>query len=231
MASRTDREYESHLRELRQRLLLMAGRVEGMIADAVRALGDKDGELATRTIDADALVNRAEVDIDELCMVILAKWQPLASDLRFITLVLKMVTDLERIGDLAVNICERVIDLAATTHVPYDEGLREMGLTVQTMVRDAIDAFVERDVDKAQSVLVRDDEVDALYTEVFVRTLELMSNDSSLVHNGIHIQSVAKWLERMGDHATNLAEQVVFLTKGKDIRHAGKLPRDRLLPR
>src|SRR5688572_9432743 len=113
----TDREYESQLKQLREGLLLMAGRVEQMIADSLRALVERDPDLAKRTIDSDHKVNRSEVEIDELCLVILAKRQPMASDLRFITLALKMVTDLERIGDLAVNICERAIDLSKLPHL------------------------------------------------------------------------------------------------------------------
>ena len=218
----TDREYESELKRLRERLLKMAGRVEQMIADSVQALVERDVELARQTIDADHLVNRAEVEADELCLVILAKRQPVASDLRFITLALKMVTDLERIGDLAVNICERVIDLGQDPPLKPWVDVPNMAGIVQGMVRDAIDAFVAGDADRAQSVIERDHALDELYTRVFRELLSAMLNDASKVERGIHAQSVAKWLERMGDHATNLAEQVVFMVKGKDIRHMQK---------
>lgn len=215
----TDREYESELEKLRKRLLEMAGRVEEMIADSVRALVDRDIELARRTIDADRLVNRAEVETDELCMVILAKRQPVASDLRFITLALKMVTDLERIGDLAVNICERAIDLAQDAPLKPWVDVPRMASLAQSMVRDAIDAFVAGDAERAQTVIERDKALDQLYIRTFRDLLAAMLNDASKVERGIHAQSIAKWLERMGDHATNLAEQVVFMVKGKDIRH------------
>src|SRR5688572_562107 len=163
----TDRVYESELKRLRERLLKMAGQVEQMIADSVQALVERDIELARRTIDADHLVNRAEVEADELCLVILAKRQPVASDLRFITLALKMVTDLERIGDLAVNICERVVDLGQDPPLkPWVDVPRMAGI-VQGMVRDAIDAFVAGDADRAQSVIERDHALDELYTRVF----------------------------------------------------------------
>jgi phosphate transport system protein len=219
----TDREYENELRVLRDQLLLMAGRVEVMIADAVRALDEGDSALARATILSDREVNRAEVDTDELCLVVLAKRQPLASDLRFITLALKMVTDLERIGDLAVNICERAIDLNRDEKLlPYDDVRRAAGV-VQSMVRDAIDAFVESDVAKAEAVIARDDVIDEAYHQIFRRILETMLGDPGSVERGIHIQSVAKFLERIGDHCTNLAEQVIFMVKGKDIRHVGKL--------
>ena len=223
LKTHTDREYENQLGALRQALLLMAGRVEEMIVNSVRALIDRDVELAKKTIEADHKVNRAEVETDELCLLILAKRQPMASDLRFITLALKMVTDLERIGDLAVNICERAIDLADLPPIKPWEDVPRMAEAVESMVHDAIDAFVERDADKAQRVIDHDAEVDALYVRLFRETLAIMLNDSSTIERGIHLQSIAKWLERMGDHSTNLAEQVIFMVKGKDVRHLGKL--------
>lgn len=223
LKTHTDREYENQLGALRQALLLMAGRVEEMIVNSVRALIDRDVELAKKTIEADHKVNRAEVETDELCLLILAKRQPMASDLRFITLALKMVTDLERIGDLAVNICERAIDLADLPPIKPWEDVPRMSEAVESMVHDAIDAFVERDADKAQRVIDHDAEVDALYVRLFRETLAIMLNDSSTIERGIHLQSIAKWLERMGDHSTNLAEQVIFMVKGKDVRHLGKL--------
>jgi phosphate transport system protein len=147
----------------------------------------------------------------------------MASDLRFITLALKMVTDLERIGDLAVNICERTIDLVAMPERQNWADVSRMAEIVQSMVRDAIDAFIARDAAKAQEIIDRDGEVDDLYVRVFQETLDLMTGEGGNVERGIHIQSVAKWLERMADHSTNLAEQVIFMVKGKDIRHMGKL--------
>jgi phosphate transport system protein len=218
----TDREYESQLDELRERLLRMAGVVEQMIVDAVRAALDQNRELAEATIERDTTVNRLEVESDELCLLILAKRQPLASDLRFVTLSLKMVTDLERIGDLAVNICERAIDLAGHPQPwPWDN-IETMARLVRAMIRDAIQAFVDRDVDKAQRVVERDAEVDKLYWQIFRDALDIMRKQPNSMHDGIHVQSIAKFLERMGDHGTNLAEQVVFMIKGKDIRHMGR---------
>jgi len=219
----TDREYDNQLRQLRDRLLLMAGHTEAMIANAIRALVERDVTLARRTIEVDHKVNQAEIDIDELCLVILAKRQPMGSDLRFVTLALKMVTDLERIGDLAVNICERAIDLAAEPPLrSYDDIVRTADL-VQSMVRDAIDAFVHADDLKAQDVVNRDDEVDELYHQIFRDILQMMMRETTAIQRGIHVQSVAKWLERIADHSTNLAELVVFMVNGKDIRHVGHL--------
>lgn len=219
----TDREYEAELRQVRDRILAMAGRVEQMIADSVRAVIEQDAELAKKTVELDNKVNRTEIDTDELCMQILARRQPLASDLRFITLALKMVTDLERIGDLTVNICERAQQLAGQPHLIPLDPIERIAKLVQAMLRDAIDAFVNGDADKAQAVIDQDDEVDELYHQVFRQLLAIMTQDPTAVHRGIHVQSVAKWLERIADHSTNLAEQVVFMVRGKDIRHAGKL--------
>jgi phosphate transport system protein len=168
-------------------------------------------------------VNQFEVETDELCLLILAKRQPMASDLRFITLALKMVTDLERIGDSAVNICERALELSSEPPIRTYDDLVRMGELVQSMVRDAIDAFVHADVDKAQRVIDRDAEVDHVYHEIFSDILQRMTSDPGIVKRGVDVQSVAKWLERMADHSTNIAEQVVFMVKGKDIRHVGHL--------
>jgi phosphate transport system protein len=215
----TDREYENQLEELRERLLRMAGVVEQMIVDSVRSALDQNRALAEATIERDVTVNRLEVESDELCLLILAKRQPLASDLRFVTLSLKMVTDLERIGDLAVNVCERAIDLVGHPQPwPWDN-IEGMARLVRAMIRDAIQAFVDRDVAKAEVVLEKDPEVDKLYWRIFRDALEIMRRQTNSMHDGIHVQSIAKFLERMGDHATNLAEQVVFMIKGKDIRH------------
>ncbi|MFT5433160.1 MAG: phosphate transport system protein [Myxococcota bacterium] len=223
MPPRTDREYAAKLALLRKRLLLMAGRVETMIGASMHALVERDATVARETISMDATVNRAEREIDELCLLILAKWHPVASDLRFITLVLKMVTDLERIGDLAVNICERAVDLAQLPQLRPYEDIPKMAAIVESMLHDAMEAFLARDVDKARAIMKRDDTLDRLYTQVFRDVLEVMAENPVAVTRGIHVQSVAKWLERMGDHATNLAEQIIFLIDGKDIRHEGKL--------
>ncbi len=219
----TDREYDHQLRQVRDKLLLMAGHVESMIAASIKALVERDVGLAKRTIDNDHKVNQTEIETDELCLLILAKRQPMASDLRFITLALKMVTDLERIGDLAVNICERAVQLSGEPPLRNHDDIQRTADLVQSMVRDAIDAFVQADAEKAQAVIARDDEVDELYHQIFRDILALMLKDSTTIERGIHMQSVAKWLERIADHSTNLAELVVFMVKGQDIRHVGHL--------
>lgn len=219
MALHTARQYEQELQTVRHALLSMAGYVEQMIADAGQALIDRDLTLARATIEADQSVNQAEVEIDEACLLILAKRQPMGSDLRFVTLVMKMVTDLERIADLAVNICERAIDLGHSSVVIHASIPKMTDLT-QEMVRTAIQAFVERDETKAREVIAADDEVDELYHQVFEDLLSRMTTaQPDHLHEWIHVQSVAKWLERMADHVVNLAELVIFMVKGRDIRH------------
>lgn len=222
----TNATLESHKREVRHLVLLMAGHVESMISTAVRALSRRDPDLAQRTIAVDAKVNTAECACDELCRRILSDHELTEYDLRFVTLALKMVVDIERIGDLAVNICERAIDLSRNPPARSYEDIHRIAELVQVMVRDAIDAFVEASVDKARRVIARDDEVDALYDRAFHAILDDMRTDPTSIHCGIHYQSVAKWLERMADHATNVAEQVIFLVDAEDIRHPGRLTAD-----
>ena len=223
MKQHTDREYASELRKVHENLLRMAGQVEQMIADASRSLVEHDQLLASKTIDADHKVNRIEVDTDEACLLILAKRQPMATDLRFITLAMKMLTDLERIGDLAVNISERTLALDCGPTASVSERVTRMSQIVQGMVRDATDAFVARDVSGAEEIFARDEEVDDLYRDVTREIQHGMFKDPQQVEPGIHFSAVVKFLERIGDHANNLAELAIFLVKGKDIRHVGKL--------
>ena len=219
----TDRQYEGELRKLREQLLLMGAKVEEMIANSVKALVERDSDLAHRMIEFDHQINRLEVDIDDLCLRILARRQPVASDLRFITIAMKMVTDLERIGDLCVNICERVIELNAEPPLKPYVDLPKMAEVAQGMVREALDAFVARDADRAQGVIDRDRIVDAYYGQIFRELLTYMMEDPRSIYRATRVQSIAKYLERIGDHATNLAEMVVFMVKGKDIRHLGRI--------
>jgi phosphate transport system protein len=217
----TDREYEGELHRLREQLLLMGAKVEEMISTSVKALVERDSGLAHRMIEFDHQINRLEVDTDDLCLRILAKRQPVASDLRFITIAMKMVTDLERIGDLAVNVCERVIELNAEPPLKPYVDLPTMAEVVQKMVHEALDAFVNRDAERAQQVIERDRTVDAYYAQTFRELLTYMMEDPRNIRRATRVQSIAKYLERTGDHATNLAEMVVFMVKGKDIRHLG----------
>jgi phosphate transport system protein len=223
----TDKDYENELKAIREHVLLMGAKVEEMITSSVKALVERDSLKARRMIDYDHQINRLEVETDDLCMRVLARRQPVASDLRFITIALKLVTDLERIGDLGVNICERVVELneepPLKTHVV---DIPRMAEAAQHMVREALDAFVAGDAERAQKVIESDSVVDAYYHQSFRELLTYMMEDPRNIFRATRFQSIAKYLERIGDHATNLAEHVVFMVKGKDIRHAGKLAPD-----
>lgn len=216
----TDREYHQQLDAMRENALKMAGLVESMIGSAVTALLTADERLAQEVILKDHEVDQLELEIDDLAVTILALWQPMASDLRLVILCFKMVTDLERIGDLAVNISERAQDFAGVTPNWSWTHVEEMGEVGRTMVRNAIDAFLARDAESAKAVIDQDDEMDDAYERAFNEILEGMIGHPEQLRLGVHALSVAKWLERIGDHATNLAEQVIFVLKGEDVRHA-----------
>ena len=204
---------------MREQLLLMGSHVEGIISASLRALVERDSELAQRTIEADRVVDRLEIEIDGLCLQILARRQPVASDLRFVTMVLKAVTDLERMGDLGVNISERVLELNNETPLKPYVDLPRMADETQMMLREALDAFVAKDADRARRVIARDQIIDDLYAQIFRELLTYMMEESKNVYRATRLQSIAKYLERIADHATNLAELVVFMVKGSDIRH------------
>jgi len=217
----TDREYEAELGRLRERILLLGAKVEAAIAAGIRAVVERDSALARATIEGDREIDRLEVETDALCLRILARRQPVASDLRFITLALKLVTDLERIGDLSVNVCERALELnEEPTLKPYVD-LPQMAQAARTMVREALDAFVAGDAERARAVIARDATVDAYYAQIFRELLTYMMEDPRNIYRATRLQSVAKYLERIGDHACNLAEMVVFMVGGQDIRHGG----------
>lgn len=220
----TDRGYEAELAGLRESLLRMAGMVEQMIERATTALADADLALAKQTIEADRRVDELEVETDEACLLLLAKRQPLASDLRMITLAMKMVTDLERIGDLAVNICERVLVLDGAPSPKVLHRLQRMAEIGRAMIRDAIDSFVKRDADLARTVFGRDQVVDSLYRELTIELQREMTKEREFVDRGVHLQAVCKFFERVADHGTNLAEMVVFQIEGRDIRHGRRGP-------
>ena len=221
----TDKAFEADLRDLREKLLAMGAKVEALIADSMRALTERDTPLAEEVAHGDKEVNRLEVEIDEACRRILALRQPAASDLRLITTALKIVTDLERCGDLAVNIAERAKDLnAAPPLKPYVDTPRLAELALQ-QVKKALDAFVSSDTTKAEEVLKADDHLDALYLKIFNELLSYMMEDSKNIRRATALMFIAKHLERIGDHATNVAEMVIYMVRGTDIRH----PRSRNL--
>jgi phosphate transport system protein len=221
-ALHTNRQYEEELRGLRAGLLKMGGLVERQIAEAMEALVRRDTPLARQVIERDQEVNRMDVENDELSIRLLALHQPTASDLRFITTGLKITTDLERIGDNAVNIAERVIELNEEPQVkPYID-LPRMASITQSMVKDSIDAFMRNETELADQVIARDDEVDALNRQVYRELLSYMAEDPRTIRRATRILFVSKYLERIADHATNIAEMVTFMVKGKMIRHMDK---------
>ena len=221
----TDKTYELELKELRDKLLAMGGKVEAAIAGSVRAITERDAELAERVKANDAEVNRLEVEIDGSCRRLLALRQPAASDLRFITTALKIVTDLERMGDLAVNIAERALDLAQAPPLRPLHDLSALADLSEAQLKRALDAFVEKDPAKAEEVMRGDEVLDALYLKIFNELLAVMMEDSRAIRRATALMFAAKQLERFGDHAINLAEMVVYMVRGTDVRH----PRSRQL--
>jgi phosphate transport system protein len=217
----TDKVYEAELARLRDRLLEMGGKVEAAMAGAVRSLIEKDIALAEKVISQDRDVNRAEVEIDEMCRRLLALRQPAGSDLRFITTALKIVTDLERMGDLAVNVAERATDLAQSPPSRPFHDLTELADLSGSQLEKALDAFVEKNVQKAEEVIEGDDLLDAIYHRLFNDLLAYMMEDSRVIRRATSIMFAAKQLERFGDHATNVAEMVVYMVRGTDVRHPG----------
>lgn len=207
------------LEHLREMLLKMAMLVETSIKDSVRSLVDRDSELAKRVIAEDYRINTYDVKIDEECIKLLALKQPMGKDLRFITTAMKITSELERIADNSVNIAERAIELNQEPLLkPYID-IPRMSEIAQGMVRDTIKAFVNEDKDLAMDVIMRDDEVDDLNEMIWQELMEIMTRDPSTLSRAVKITYVSKYLERIADHATNIAEDVIFMIEGKIIRH------------
>jgi phosphate transport system protein len=210
---------EQELEKLKERLLAMGGLVEDAIRKSVKALTERDRKLAIEVIDGDAIVNNFDVEIEEECIRFLALWQPTGSNLRFVTTAIKIITDLERMGDLAVDICERAIELEDEPPLkPYID-LPRMAEAAQKMLKDSLDAFVARDADLAVKVCGSDDFVDNLNQQIFNELLVFMLQDPRNISRAVRLTYITKYLERIADHATNIAEMVVYLVKGKVIRH------------
>ena len=221
MKAHTDKTYDAQLEDLRNKLLTLGGKVETEIATSMRALAERDSTLAEQVIAQDREVNRLEVEIDEACRRLLVLRQPAASDLRFITTALKIVVDLERIGDLAVNISERAIDLNQSPPLKPVHDLTKLADLCQKQVRAALDAFVDGDVGKAEAVIKNDVLLDSIYHNLFNELLALMMEDPRNIRRANNLLFVAKHLERLGDHATNVAEMVIYMVRGTDVRHPG----------
>ncbi len=213
------KQYDAELINIREKILEMGGKVELMINDSLKALVERDSALADRVIAYDHEINRLEILIDEKCLEVLALRQPAARDLRFITLALKIVTDLERIGDQCRNIGKRVKELNDEPPLkPYID-LPRMATWAGVMVKEALDAFVRGDAELAIKVCRDDSFVDELNEQIQRELLTFMIEDATTITRALKITHVSKCLERIADHATNVAEMVIFMVKGKDIRH------------
>jgi phosphate transport system protein len=213
------RHFHEELEALKQTLLAMGGLVEDQIRRAMKALLERDDAVAQEVIDRDRQVNTYDVEVDEQCVELLALNQPAAGDLRFITTAMKIVTDLERIGDQAVNIAQRVLELNREPQLkPYID-LPRMAEKAQRMVKESLDAFVARDTALARQVCGKDAEVDALKEQIFRELLTYMMEDPRTIPRAIRVILISRFMERVADHATNIAEMVVYLVEGKMVRH------------
>jgi len=211
--------FQKELQELKDDLLKMATVVEEAISTAVRSLVKRDSNLAKKTFEGEDQINRMEIDIEDKCLKLLALMQPLAADLRFITSAMKIITDLERMGDQAVNIAERAISLNEEPQIkPYID-IPRMAEITQSMVKDVLDAFVNRNPKLARSVCERDDLVDGLNEQVFRELLTYMMSDAKTITRAVHLMIVCRCLERIADHATNIAEDVIFMIDALVIKH------------
>jgi phosphate transport system protein len=211
--------FDDELVALKEKVLKLGLMVETTIRDSVKALVERDSELAKEVIKNDHLVNALDVSIDEECVRLIALRQPMARDLRLITTAMKITTDLERMGDLAVNIAERALELNEEPQLKPFENIPKMAAITQSMVRDALDAFVAGCSRLPYEVIKKDDEVDDLNVRNFNELLSLMLQDPKIIPLAVKRTYIAKYLERIADHATNIAEMIIYMCKGKMIRH------------
>lgn len=219
MNGHTNRAFEEELRTLSDKLLHMGGLTEHMLGDAVKAIDTLDVELATKVIETDPTVDRIEAEIEEAAVLVIARRQPVAVDLREVISAMRISHDLERVGDLAKNIAKRATALGGQ-RVPaqFGQGLGHMVELTLTQLKDSLDAYVERDIEKALRVRDGDDSIDALYTSLFRELLTYMMEDPRNISNCTHMLFCAKNIERAGDHATNVAETVYYLVSGDALR-------------
>ncbi len=216
-----ERHVDTELRELKQKILAMGGLVEKAIEESTQALLLRDAQRFDRVHELEKEVNRAHIAVDEACLQILARQSPLAADLRLVVAVIKINTDLERMGDQAVNISHNGKRYISEPPLKPLIDLPRMSEQVKVMVRDALDAFVRGDLALAERVLSLDDQVDALKNQIFRELITYMIGDPKAIERALNLILIARNLERLGDHATNIAEDVIFAITGKDVRHSG----------
>jgi phosphate transport system protein len=217
--SKMERPFDEELKSLKEKLLEMASRAEEQIGRAVRGLKDRKEEMACEVLEKEEDINRLDIEIDDMAMRLLALRQPMATDLRFITSAMKIGSDLERIGDLAVNIAQRTLDLLKQPQLKPLIDIPRMASLAQGMVRDALNAFVNGDADLAKNVCQRDDQVDELNNQIFRELLTFMMADASTIPRAVDLILVGRHLERIADHATNIGEDVIYMVQGKTIKH------------
>ncbi len=213
------RHFVEELEQLKSKLLEMSSLVESAIYRSITAVVQKDEALANEVLKNEGRINQIEIEIDEFAISLLALQQPMAQDLRFLVASLKINNDLERMGDLAVNIANRALSLLNEPIVKPIIDIPHIAALVQSMVRKSLDAFVSRDADLARSVLASDDGVDDLRNASFHELISFMEQDQRNIRQSVDLMSVVRNLERIADHATNIAEDVMFLAKGIDVRH------------
>jgi len=213
------RHFEEELDDLRKLLLQMSGLVESAIYRSVHSLVERDEQLAQQVLNNESRINQMEIDIDDLAIRLLALEQPVAKDLRFLMSAIKINNDLERMGDLAVNIVERALDLFHEPAVSASVDIPQMSTLVESMVRKALDSFVRKESDLARSVLTSDDEVDDWCGTIYRQMIRYMQENPGMIPQCVSMMFVARNLERIADHATNIAEDVLFLIEGIDVRH------------
>jgi len=217
--SQDTRHFAEEIEELKQRLLTMGGLAEDRLRLAIQALVERDRNLIATVIQGDEAINTLQLEIDDRCFKLLALHQPMAIDLRVIVAALKINGDLERVGDLAVNVAEAAEQYIAHAPVKPLIDVPRMADMAQRMLHDALDAFVSRDAEAAQSVLTQDDILDALKDQIFRELLTYMLGDPRKIEPGIELILISRHLERVGDHATNIAEDVIFIVEARDVRH------------
>jgi phosphate transport system protein len=213
------RHFQEELEQLKTRLLEMGGLAEEQVRLAVKSLVDRNRDLIAAVLGGDDPLNALHIELDNRCFTLLALYQPMAVDLRAIVAAVKINTDLERVGDLAVNIAEAAARYALHPPVKRLIDIPQMATIAQAMLRDALDAFVKRDTALAQLVLNEDDRLDALKTQIFRELLTYMLQDPSTIEPALDLILISRHLERIGDHATNIAEDVIFMVSAKDVRH------------
>ena len=213
------RHLDVDVQRVKDELVRMAGLAEEAIGRAVKALVSRDAELARHVIASDDAINTLEIEIDDLCLRTMARYQPEAKDLRFLAMVLKINNDLERMGDQAVNIAERTVELLKEPLLKPLIDIPRMAEIAQRMVRESLDAFVQQKADLAQAVCRQDDVVDRLDDQIFRELLTYMMEDPKTITRSVQLILVSRHLERIADHATNIAEDVIYLVEGKTIKH------------